>query len=183
MQAAAAGRVVRGSAFGVAVQIDLGVHWALRLPLVAGLAGGGDTDHIELDFTPGLVYRFRDHRDQRWVPYLGGGLRLGLTATGRGLLGLPFVADPPAAQARDFLDHLGDHHHHHHDHHIFGGSSEQDDPNEAYADDAVPELWLGVEWHPTSWFCLNLAGSYAYDRVEGVGLHVFREMFGTRLTF
>jgi hypothetical protein len=81
----------RGSAGGLslqaALQFDLGPRWALRLPVDLS-AGGSQRDSFgEFGVTPGLLYRWRDSAEQTWVPYVGGGVRLGLVGVGTDLMG------------------------------------------------------------------------------------------------
>jgi hypothetical protein len=155
--------VAVGVSLLTALQVDLGSRWALRLPLELGVGGLEDSTFAELGITPGLLYRWRDDADQRWVPYFGGGLRLGVVGAGRGLLGLPLVT----VQALD-LDFDG------HD----GGS----DPNLESSVGAFPEVWAGVEWHPNRWFALNLGGSYTYMRLLSTNVHVLHERVGVRFS-
>jgi hypothetical protein len=88
-----------GSSAGVVLalgpELDLGPHAALRIPLRLGFAGDVEspTSFAELVIAPGLVYRFRHERAQRWVPFAGGGLALGAFQFGRQLLGL--APSPP----------------------------------------------------------------------------------------
>lgn len=163
-QAFSGGGAAVGVSFQAAIQVDLGTRWALRLPLELGVGGTGDATFAELGFTPGVLYRWRDDADQRWVPYLGGGLKLGAAGAGRDLLGLPLVT----VQA---LDIDIDHHH--------GGES---DPNLESRVGAFPELWAGVEWHPNRWFSLNLGGAYTYVRVAGTNVHLLHERVGLRFS-
>jgi hypothetical protein len=73
------------------MEFDLGPQVALRVPLRIGFAGGVDTSSsfAEVVIAPGVIYRFRHDRGQRWVPFAGGGLALGAFQFGRQLLGLP----------------------------------------------------------------------------------------------
>lgn len=86
-----------GSAAGIVLalgpELDLGPRVALRVPLRLGVAGSAAGSSIsssfaELVIAPGVVYRFREDRDQRWVPFVGGALDLGAFELGRHLLGL-----------------------------------------------------------------------------------------------
>lgn len=164
VQAFASGGTAMGVSLQSALQIDLGPRWALRLPLGAALAGESPSDFVELSFTPGVIHRWRDDADQAWVPYVGGGLKLGLFGAGRGLLGLPLIA---SRQALD-LD--------------FGDDGGDPDPNEEVDLGALPELWGGVEWHPNRWCSLHLGAAYSYVRVAGRNVHVLHERVGVRFS-
>ena len=96
-----------GSASGIVLalgpELDLGPRAALRIPLRLGFAGAIETtsaagstvstSFAELVIAPGVVYRFRHEREQRWVPFVGGALALGAFQFGRQLLGL--APSPP----------------------------------------------------------------------------------------
>jgi hypothetical protein len=95
-----------GSAGGVVLalgpELDLGPRAALRIPLRLGVAGDaeGPNSFAELVIAPGIVYRFRRERAQRWVPFVGGALALGAFQFGRQLLGL---APSPAGVSQSFV--------------------------------------------------------------------------------
>jgi hypothetical protein len=170
MQAISGGGAAVGLTIQGAIQVDVGPRWALRLPLELGAGGSGDSTFAELALTPGVLYRWRDDADQRWVPYFGGGFKLGLAGANRGLLGLPLVTSEALdTQALDI-------HFHHHD----GDSSS--DPNDVSRLGAFPELWAGLEWHPTRWFALNLGGAYTYVRLAGTNVHLLHERVGLRFS-
>jgi hypothetical protein len=157
-----------GLALTTAVQIDLGARWALRLPVAMDFTyGGGNGTFVDLTFTPGLLYRWRHDPDQRWVPYLGAGLRLGAVGARRDLLGLPLVATTLA-------------HEHHGGHHFFG---HHDDPDFDATLTAGPELWAGFDQHLNRWCALDWSFAYGWMHVDGVGIHRFRQTVGLRLTF
>ncbi len=114
-----------GTGYGVRLAVggeyELGPHWAFRMPLVIGVSGAGtahDRGFAELDVVPGVVYRFRRVSNQTWVPYAGGGLKLGAWGADRPLIGQPLAV---ARTAPDLGDLFEDHHH-------TGGSS-GGDPN------------------------------------------------------
>src|SRR6478672_7323955 len=87
----------KGADVGVALQIELGPHLAIKLPIEFGYGGSVNGAHYgELAIVPGVVYRFRDRDDQRWVPYVGGGLRFGAVSIGKTLVGEPLGATPVA---------------------------------------------------------------------------------------
>jgi hypothetical protein len=163
-QAFSGGGATVGVSLQTAIQLDAGPRWAFRLPLELGGGGAGTSSFAELGLTPGLLHRWRDDADQEWVPYLGGGFKLGVQVASRQLLGLP-----PITQALDI------HLHHHH-----SGSSEDAD-NEGRLG-AFPEVWGGVEWHPSRWFSLNLAGAYTYVRLGGQNLNLLHERIGLRFS-
>ncbi|RKG85512.1 hypothetical protein D7W82_19320 [Corallococcus sp. CA049B] len=163
VQAFSGGRVAVGISLQAALQVDLGSRWAFRLPLEVGVGGSGDSTFSELGVTPGLLYRWRSDADQRWVPYLGGGLKLGAAGAGREFLGLPLVT---TVQSLDFDDDDGD----------------SDDPNFESRLGAFPEVWAGVEWHPNRWFSLNVQAAYTYVRVLGTNVHLLHERVGVRFS-
>ncbi|MHA7630570.1 hypothetical protein [Corallococcus sp. M7] len=165
VQAFSGGRVAVGISLQAALQIDLGSRWAFRLPLEAGVGGSGDSTFSELGITPGLLYRWRSDADQRWVPYLGAGLKLGAAGAGREFLGLPLVTTVQSLDL-DFDDDDGD----------------SDDPNFESRLGAFPEVWAGVEWHPNRWFSLNVQAAYTYVRVLGTSVHLLHERVGVRFS-
>jgi hypothetical protein len=167
IEVASAGRLDAGLGLTGALQVDLGPRWALRLPLAMDLAyGGGNGSFVDLAFTPGVLHRWRHDVDQRWVPYLGAGLRLGAVGARRDLLGLPLL--PTTA------------HEHHGDHHLFG---HHNDPNFDATLTAGPELWAGLDQRLGAWCTLDWSFAYGWMHVDGVGLHRFRQTVGLRLTF
>jgi hypothetical protein len=102
-----------GSAYGVAlglgVELDLSPRTALRIPLEINYAGSSNTDlsgvqqstvFAYVGLSPGIVYRFRSERDQRWTAYAGGALKLGGFMFGRQLLGV--APNPPPATQQEF---------------------------------------------------------------------------------
>lgn len=159
-----------GADVGIAMQIDLGRRWALKIPIEFGFGGSKDGAHYgELAIIPGAIYRFRDRDGQRWVPYVGGGLRLGVVSIGKTLLGKPL--DPVnVACCHDW----------HSDH---GGGSSHSDPYMEDAGTTSPELWAGVAWNRTRWFSLQLAVALGYERVSATSVVVARETLGARFTF
>jgi hypothetical protein len=91
------------------VELDLGTRTALRIPLEINYAGSSNTDASGVEqstvfayvgLTPGLTYRFRAERDQRWTGYVGGALKLGGFMFGRQLLGV--APNPPPATMQAF---------------------------------------------------------------------------------
>jgi hypothetical protein len=161
VEAVSAGGASAGLGMAVAVQVDLGARWALRVPVALDTTlGGGHGTFIDLTITPGLLYRWRHDVDQRWVPYAGAGLRLGAAGARRDLLGLPLVAAKLPVP---------------HEHHA-------DDPDFDTTGTIGPELWAGVEQHLNRWLALDWCLGYAWTRVDGVGVHLFRQTLGLRLT-
>ncbi|RKH88610.1 hypothetical protein D7Y21_13970 [Corallococcus sp. AB045] len=154
-----------GISLQAAFQVDLGARWAFRLPLEAGVGGSGDSTFSELGLTPGLLYRWRSDAAQRWVPYLGAGLKLGAAGAGRAFLGLPLVT---TVQSLDFD--------------FDDGDGDSDDPNFESRLGAFPEVWAGVEWHPNRWFSLNVAAAYTYVRLLGTNVHLLHERVGVRFS-
>lgn len=172
VQAISAGGAEGGLGLATAVQLDIGPRWAFRLPVALDVTfasrPGGFAD---ISITPGLLRRWRSGVDQRWVPYAGGGVKLGSFGAGRRLLDLPIITTS-ALETTPTLA-LDDHH--------FGGGSH--DPNFEVRLRAAPEVWAGVEYHTSRWFCLNLGASYALIRLAGQNLHLVREMLGIRFSF
>ena len=148
---------------GITVQWDLGPQWAIRVPIELGVSGFAKGEgYGELLMIPGVIYRFRNDERQRWVPYLGGGVRLGSVGVGNALLGKPLVV----ACCHDWGD--GDGH---------------GDPNTESTLAMGAELWVGAGWHPTSWFSLEIAGAAGYERVLATRVFALRETLGVRIAF
>jgi hypothetical protein len=159
-----------GTGLALIPQFDLGPRWALRVLVTADVtfvsSPGG---YADISLTPGIVRRWRRRQDQAWVPYVGGGVKLGSFGAGHALLGLPAVTTSAL-----FIGH----------HHIdLDGHGHADDPNFEIGQRVAPELWAGVECHPLSWFSIDLAASYAWIRLSGANLHLLRELIGLRLSF
>lgn len=156
---------VSGIDLGVALHYDLGPNWSLHMLIELGEGGfGGGDGYGEAAIVPGVMYRFRSHEDQRWVPYLGGGLRVGYVGVGRTLVGLPLVIACCHDWGED-PNHTG-----------------KGDPNIEDGSASGGELWAGIEWDRTRWFSLQLAGAAAYERVAATSILVLRETFGIRLS-
>jgi hypothetical protein len=148
---------------GIVLQWDLGPRWAIRVPIELGVGGFARGEgYGELLAIPGVVYRFRSYDDQRWVPYLGGGVRFGAVGIGNALVGQPLVV----ACCHDWGDSDGHH-----------------DPNIQSSTAWGTELWAGVEWNRTSWFSLQLAGALGYERILATAVVVLRETLGLRFSF
>ena len=109
LEVISSGDAAYGVALGLGVEIDLGPRTALRIPLEINYAGSSNTDGSGVEqstvfayvgLSPGIVYRFRSERDQRWTAYLGGALKLGGFMFGRHLLGV--APNPPPATMQEF---------------------------------------------------------------------------------
>jgi len=109
LEVISSGDAAYGVALGLGVEIDLGPRTALRIPLEINYAGSSNTDGSGVEqstvfayvgLSPGIVYRFRSERDQRWTAYLGGALKLGGFMFGRQLLGV--APNPPPATMQEF---------------------------------------------------------------------------------
>jgi hypothetical protein len=165
-----------GASYGVraaiGVQIDLGPRWAVRMPVIIdATARGDDVGYSELSLVPGVIYRLRSDADQRWVPFAGGGIKLGAWGAHLGLLDKPLVVPrvAPALLDWDWEDDDGDGH----------GDS---DPNVVVETGAGVELWAGAEWRPARWFALAPELTYALVRVDGVVVHAVSESVTVRFT-
>jgi len=163
-----------GTAYGVRAavgfQLDIDARWAFRMPIVFGGAISGDhAGYGELDVVPGVVYRFRDDADQPWVPYVGGGMKIGAWGAHLAMLDRPLV-EPPAAAA--LLDWDWDEHH----------GDGDGDPNIVTSAGAGVELWAGAEWRPNRWFALTPELTYSRVRVDGVSVQALSESVTIRFT-
>jgi hypothetical protein len=164
-----------GSAIGLDVgvlgQLDLGTRWALRLPIELGAGGfGHGAGYAELAFIPGALYRFRNTRDQTWVPYVGGGVRLGFVGIGRTLVGKPLLA----ACCHDWGDGDG-----------WGGGGHSDPNTEntsTVSGGLSLEVWGGYELHLSRWCSIQLAGALGYERLYETTVIILRETVGLRLS-
>ena len=163
-----------GLAITTAMQIDLGTRWALRLPLAieATVQSDGHEAYSGAAFSPGALYRWRDRDDQRWVPFLGAGLRLVAGGVRRDFLGEPLVTTSAL--------HIG--HHFFGEHHIGDGDSGSVDPNVDDHSTAGPELWAGTELHVSRWVALIFSGTYAFMRMDGEDVHLLRATIAGRIT-
>jgi hypothetical protein len=165
-----------GTDVGIAVQVDLNKRWAFRLPLELGAGGFGDgAGYGELALIPGLLYRFRDTDDQRWVTYVGGGTRFGLGGIGRVLINQPLIVQSQnVACCHDWGDGGWS----------GGGGGGHSDPNtELVIIGLSPELWVGGELRLSRWVLVNFAGSVAFERTNSTSVVVLRETVGLRATF
>ena len=164
------GRTEAGAGVALIPQFDLGPRWAFRIPIsVDATFGSSPGGYAGISLTPGLVYRWRRRQDQAWIPYAGGGLKLGTFGAGHALLGLP-----PIPVAGIFIGH----------HHLdLDGGGHADDPNFEVGLRVAPEVWAGLEGHPSSWLSVDLGASYAWLRLAGENVHLVRELIGLRLSF
>lgn len=168
------------SAVGVqllaALQIDLGKRLALRLPVDLVLGGSDDHTFVSMGFTPGLLYRFRSENGPGFVPYFGGGFKLGAASARVGLLGIPTTSSFALSRANlsGFdLDDLDD----------GDGDGGEPDPDLRTRLGAFPELWAGAEWHLSRLFCVDLGLAYTYYRMDHRGVHQLSERIGLRFSF
>ena len=109
LQVISSGGTSQGVVVGTGVEIDLGPRAALRVPLEIAYAGSSSNDAAGVEqstvflfagLAPGIVYRFRQERLQRWTPYVGGAVRLGGFMFGRSLLGV--APNPPPVTMQEF---------------------------------------------------------------------------------
>ena len=135
-----------GAVVALALQFDMGPRAAFRLPVSFAFAGNGNDEFGQLALAPAVIYRFRSNNDQELVPYLGLGLRLGSALGGRHLLGRPVtgVAGPDSCPASK--------------EHPRGSGS----PIPDCAIFVSPESTLGLEWHTSRLFSIDLAASYSF---------------------
>jgi hypothetical protein len=161
LQVISAGGTSLGAAVGIGVEIDLGPHLALRVPLEIAYAGSSQDDaagvehstlFLYVGLSPGVVYRFRTERDQRWTPFVGGALKLGAFMFGRELLGV--APNPPPATMQEFTR-VG----------------------------AAPDLTAGVLFTPVRWFSLRIAVDYTYIFVADTSVHALAETFAPQFSF
>ena len=147
-QALASETSVAGAVVALALQFDLGPRAAFRLPLSFAFAGSGNDIFGQLAVSPTMIYRFREHADQEWIPYVGLGLRLGTVLGGRHLLGRPVMAAGVSGpdSCPDSLEHPR--------------SSTEPVPDCSFF--ISPEPVVGLEWHSSRLFSLDLAASYSF---------------------
>jgi hypothetical protein len=168
VQAFSAGGAEGGIGLATILQVDTGPRWAFRLPIAIDVTSGSERGGFaDISLTPGVLHRWRHAADQKWIPYVGGGVKLGSFGAGHELLGQPVVTTAALE--------IGDHHFH-----STGGSH---DPNFEVRLRAAPELWGGFEYHTSSWFSLDLGATYAWIRIAGENVHLVREMLGIRFSF
>ena len=159
VQVFARGGKPAGLFVGLGLEIDLGPHAALRLPLKAVIVPGSTTvadendagSFLEVALAPTLVYRFRDTAGQRWVPFVHGGVDLGAFQFGRALLGL----DPSPAGTAQAFARLG----------------------------IAPSAGGGVLFTPVPVFSVRFAATYTYLFVAHTSVSVLEETVALRLSF
>jgi hypothetical protein len=109
LQVISSGGTSQGVVVATGVEVDIGTRTALRVPLEIAYAGSSNNDAAGVEqstvflfvgLSPGIVYRFRRERQQRWTPYVGGAARLGGFMFGRSLLGV--APNPPPATMQEF---------------------------------------------------------------------------------
>ncbi len=109
LQVISPGGPSQGLVIGTGVEIDLSPRTALRVPIEIAYAGSSSNDSNGVErstvfsfagLSPGLIYRFRTERHQRWTAYVGGAARLGGFLFGRALLGAE--PNPPPATTQEF---------------------------------------------------------------------------------
>jgi hypothetical protein len=167
-----------GSGIGIRLAVggeyELDAHWAIRVPIVVAVTGSGsahENGFAELDVVPGVVYRFRSTGLETWVPYLGGGVKLGAWGADRPLVGQPLVA---ARTAPDLEDLFGDHHH--------TGDGSGGDPNFDVKAGAGIELWAGTEVHAASWLGIRFGLALGLVRVDRTLIETIAETVTLRVS-
>jgi hypothetical protein len=109
LQVISSGGTSQGIVVATGVEIDIGTRTALRVPLEIAYAGSSNNDAAGVEqstvflfagLSPGIVYRFRRERQQRWMAYVGGAARLGGFMFGRSLLGV--APNPPPVTMQEF---------------------------------------------------------------------------------
>jgi hypothetical protein len=140
------------------------------MPASFAVAGSGDDSFGHLALSPALLYRFLDDTDQRWVPYVGLGLRLGVMVAGRHLLGRPVTGVPTADTCSR------------------RNRSATSTPVEDCAFTISPEPMVGIEWHTSRLFSLDFAATYSFSHVtssEGLvsWVHLLQLYVGPRFSF
>jgi hypothetical protein len=166
-----------GTGIGVRVAVggeyELDAHWAVRVPLVLAVTASGSAhEHgfAELDVVPGAVYRMRSTGLETWVPYLGGGLKLGAWGADRPLVGQPLVV------ARRVMRDLGDLFDHHHT--GDGGG----DPNFDVKVGGGIELWAGAEMHAATWLTVRFGVALGLVRVDRTLIETLAETLTLRVS-
>jgi len=135
-----------GATAALALQFDLGPRAAFRLPLSLVFAGSGNDEFGQLAFAPTFLYRFRSHPEQEFVPYLGLGLRVGAGLGGRHLLGRPVTGVAGSDSCPDSKEHPR--------------SANAPIPDCSFL--VSPEPVVGLEWHTSRLFSIDIAASYSF---------------------
>jgi hypothetical protein len=161
MEVFSAGTSANGVDAGLGVEIDLGEHLALRIPLEIAYAGSSTTDaggveqsslFVYVGLSPGVTYRFRSERDQRWIPFVGGAIKLGAFMFGRRLLGV--APNPPPATMQEFA-----------------------------RAGVAPDLTMGVLYTPARWFAVRFCFDYTYIYVANTSVHALAETIAPQISF
>jgi hypothetical protein len=154
----------------VGARLDLDPHWALRLVTELGAGGfGHGAGYGELAIVPGAVYRYRTADDQTWVPYLGGGLRLGLVGIGNVLVGEPVSIACCHDWGGGGLSGGG------------GGGHADPDVHTVFTG-VSPEVWGGVDLRLADWLSLTFDGALGFERAVSTSVVVLRETIGVRVS-
>lgn len=164
-----------GIRLAVGGEYELDGHWAVRVPLVLAVTGSGSAhEHgfAELDVVPGVVYRFRSTGLDAWIPYLGGGLKLGAWGADRPLVGQPLIV--PRRVIRDVGDLFDDHHH--------TGDGSGGDPNFDVKVGGGIELWAGTEAHLASFVTVRLGLALGLVRVDRTLIETLAETVTLRIS-
>jgi len=174
VEAHSAGGTGTGIRIAVGGEYELDAHWAIRVPLVLAVTASGSAhEHgfAEFDVVPGAVYRFRSTGLETWVPYLGGGLKLGAWGAARPLVGQPLVV--ARRVIRDVGDLFDDHHHT-----GTGGG----DPNFDVKVGGGFELWAGAEMHAASWLTVRFGVALGLVRVDRTLIETLAETIALRVS-
>jgi hypothetical protein len=161
-----------GAMAALALQFDLGPAAAFRLPLAFAFAGSGNDEFGQLALAPTFIYRFRTQQDQEIVPYLGLGLRMGAVLAGRHLLGRPVTGVAGADSCPSSKEHPR-------------GST---DPIPDCSFFVSPEPVVGLEWHTSRIFSLDIAATYSFAHFsssEGLArwVSLLQVYLGPRVSF
>ena len=161
-----------GAVVALALQFDLGPRAAFRLPMSFAFAGAGNDEFGQLALAPAIIYRWRSSADQELVPYLGLGLRLGAALGGRHLLGRPVTGVAGADSCSDSREHPR--------------STGAPIPDCAFF--VSPEPTLGLEWHASRLFAIDIALAYSFAHFsssEGLPrwVSLFQLYLGPRVSF
>jgi hypothetical protein len=161
-----------GATAALALQFDLGPHAAFRLPLSFVFAGSGNDEFGQLALAPTFIYRFRSQQDQELVPYLGLALRVGSILAGRHFLGRPVTGVAGPDSCPDSKEHPR------------GATAAIPDCSFFVS----PEPVVGLEWHTSRIFSLDIAASYSFAHFsssEGLArwVSLLQVYLGPRVSF
>ena len=171
-QAFASSSSLAGATAALALQFDLGPHAAFRLPLSFVFAGSGNDEFGQLALAPTFIYRFRSQQDQELVPYLGLALRVGSILAGRHFLGRPVTGVAGPDSCPDSKEHPR------------GANAPIPDCSFLVS----PEPLVGLEWHTSQLFSIDIAASYSFvhfSSSEGLArwVSVLQIYLGPRVSF